>query len=105
MSQRASLPQSPISSVVDPLSLVTVPMETSRSAMSLGSTHSHISARYTGDSPQPPYTHQRTHPIDPQYGESVCLDVMYSSTPFERHPAKATLPLQGQLCPSPMHST
>ena len=50
------------------------------------------------DSPQPAYTLQRTHPIDPQYGESVCLDVMYSSTPFERHPGKPTLPLQDRFC-------
>ena len=76
MSQRASLPQSSISSVVGPLSLVTVPMETSRPDMSPSSTHSHISAHHSGDSPQPPYTLQRKHPIDPQYGESVCLDVM-----------------------------
>ena len=105
MSQRASLPQSPISSVVDPLSLVTVPMETSRPAMSPSSTHSHTSARHTGDSPQPPSTCQRTLPIAPQYGESVCLDVMYSSTSFERHPGKPTLLLQDWLCQSPMHST
>ena len=59
----------------------------------------------TRDSPQSPYTLQRTHPIDPQYGESVCLDVMYSSTPFERHPGKPTLPLQNWFCQSPMHST
>ena len=77
MSQRASLSQSPISSVVDPSSLDAVPMETSRPDMSLSSTHSHISAYHTGDSPQPPYTIQRTHPMDPQHGESVCLNVMY----------------------------
>ena len=67
MSQGASLSQSPFSSVgvmVDPLSLATVPMDT-------GSVHSHTSAHLTGDSPQPPYTLQRTHPIDPKYGESV----------------------------------
>ena len=99
MSQRASLPQSPISSVgvaVDPLSLLTVTMETSRSDMSPSSTRSHTSARLMG---------QRTHPIDPQYGESVCLDVMYSSTSFERHPGKPTLPLQDWFCQSPVHST
>ena len=105
MSQRASLPQSPISSVVDPSSLVTVHMETSRPDMSPSSTHSHTSAHHTGDSPQPPYTLQRTHPIDPQYGESVCLDVMYSSTSFERQPGKPTLPLQDWFCPPPVHST
>ena len=55
---------------MDPLSLVTVPMET-------GSAHSHTSAHHTGDFPQPPYTLQRPHPIDPKYGESVCLNVMY----------------------------
>ena len=99
MSQRASLSQSPISSVVDSSSLVTVPMETS------SSTHGHTSAHHSGDSPQPPSTCQRTHPIDPQYGESVCLDVMYSSTSFERHPGKPTLPLQDWFCQSPMHST
>ena len=104
MSQRASLPQSPVSSVVDPSSLVTVHMETSRPDMSPSSTHSHTSARHMGDSPQPP-TLWRTHPIDPQYGESVCLDVMYSSTPYERHPGKPTLPLQDQFCQTPMLST
>ena len=78
MSQRASLPQSPISSVVDPWPLVTVPMETSRLDMSPSSTRSHISAHHTGDSPQPPSTHQRIYPMDSQYGESVCLNVMYS---------------------------
>ena len=85
MSHRASLPQSPISSVgvmVDPLSLDIVPMETRRSDMSPGSTRSHTSTRRMGDSPQPPSTCQRTHPVAPQYGESLCLNVMYSSTPL-----------------------
>ena len=78
MSQRAPLPQSPISSVVDPLSLVTVPMETSRPDMSPSSTHSHTSAHRTRDSPQPSCTLRRTHPIDPQYGgESMCLNVVH----------------------------
>ena len=77
MSQRASLSQSPISSVMDPSSSVTVPMETSRPDMSPNSTRSHISAHHTGDFPQPSYTLRRTHSIDPQYGESVCLNVMY----------------------------
>ena len=78
MSQRASLPQSPIRSVVDPSSLVTVPMETSRLDMSPSSTRSHISAYHTGDFPQPPSTHQGIYPVDSQYGESVCLNVIRS---------------------------
>ena len=77
MSQRASLSQCPVSSVGNPSSLVTVPMETSSPDMSPSSTRSHLSAHHTGDSPQPSYTLQRTHPIYPQYGESVCLNVMY----------------------------
>ena len=63
---------------MDPSSLVTVPMETSRPDMSPSSTHSHINAHHSGDSPQTPYTLQRTHRIVPQYGQSVCLNVMYS---------------------------
>ena len=59
---------------MDPSSLVTVPMETSRLDMSPNSTHSHISACHMEDSPQP----LSTYPIEPQYGESVCLNVMYS---------------------------
>ena len=77
MSQRASLSQSPISSVVDPSSFDAVPMETSRSDMYPSSTHSHIGAHHSGDSPQPPYTLRKTYPRDPQYGESVCLNVMH----------------------------
>ena len=76
---------------MDRLSLVTVPMETSRPDMSPSSTGSCASARHTGDSPQPPSTCQITHPIDPQYSESVCLNVMYCSTSFERHSGKPTL--------------
>ena len=83
MSQEASMFQSSISSVVDPLSLVTVTME-SRPDMSPSSTYSCISAHHTGDSPQPPSTHQRIYPMDSQYGESVCLNVMYSLESVDR---------------------
>ena len=69
---------------MDPSSLATVSMETSRSDMSLSNTHSHISAHHTGDSPQSPSTYPTTHFIDPKYSESFCFNAMYSSTSFEK---------------------